>query len=43
MFFRDPGGNGGPALYTVDVDRPQRATVEDAELRVDPAWSPLLQ
>ena len=19
MFFRDPGGNGGPSLYTVDI------------------------
>ena len=32
MFFRDPGGNAGPALYHDRRHRPQRAARADAEL-----------
>ena len=36
MFFRDPGGDGGPQLYHGRPHRPQRAARADAELRVRP-------
>ena len=43
MFFRDPGGNGGPALYTVDVSGRNEQLLKTPSYASDPAWSPLLQ
>ena len=34
MFFREPGGDAGPSLYTVDHHRPQRAEGPDPGLRL---------
>ena len=34
MFFRDPGGNGGPALFTVDITGRNEQQRSDARLRV---------
>ncbi len=42
MFFRDPGGNSGPALYTVDVTGRNEQRVPTPAFASDPAWSPLL-
>ena len=43
MFFRDPGGNAGPALYTVDVTGRNEQILKTPSYASDPAWSPLLQ
>jgi TolB protein len=43
MFFRDPGGNAGPALYTVDVTGRNEQRVPSPSYASDPAWSPLLK
>jgi TolB protein len=43
MFFRDPGGNSGPALYTVDVTGRNEQLVKTPSYASDPSWSPLLQ
>jgi len=43
MFFRDLGGNGGPALYTVDVTGRNEQPVRTPSYASDPSWSPLLQ
>jgi TolB protein len=42
MFFRDPGGNAGPALYTVDLTGRNEQKVPTPSYASDPAWSPLL-
>jgi TolB protein len=42
MFFRDPGGNSGPSLYTVDVTGRNEQRVRTPGFASDPAWSPLL-
>jgi TolB protein len=42
MFFRDPGGNAGPSLYTVDVTGRNEQRVPTPGFASDPAWSPLL-
>src|SRR5215217_3555890 len=42
MFFRDPGGNAGPALYTVDVTGRNELRTPTPSYASDPAWSPLL-
>ena len=42
MFFRDPGGNAGPALYTVDLTGRNEQRVPTPSFASDPAWSPLL-
>src|SRR5882724_8691720 len=42
MFFRDPGGNGGPSLYTVDISGRFEQRVPTPGFAFDPAWSPLL-
>jgi len=42
MFFRDPGGSGGPSLYTVDVTGRNEQKVATPAFASDPAWSPLL-
>jgi len=43
MFFRDPGGAGGPMLYTVDVTGRNEQILKTPSYASDPAWSPLLQ
>ena len=43
MFFRDPGGNAGPSLYTVDVTGRNEQPLKTPSYASDPAWSPLLQ
>ncbi|TAK48390.1 MAG: Tol-Pal system protein TolB [Xanthobacteraceae bacterium] len=42
MFFRDPGGNAGPALFTVDISGRNEQRVPTPGFASDPAWSPLL-
>jgi TolB protein len=42
MFFRDPGGSGGPSLYTVDITGRNEQRVPTPGFASDPAWSPLL-
>jgi TolB protein len=42
MFFRDPGGNAGPALYTIDLTGRNELPVPTPGFASDPAWSPLL-
>jgi TolB protein len=42
MFFREPGGNSGPSLYTVDVSGRNEQRVPTPGFASDPAWSPLL-
>ena len=42
MFFRDPGGNAGPSLYSIDVTGRNEQKVATPSYASDPAWSPLL-
>ncbi len=42
MFFRDPGGNSGPSLYTIDITGRNELRVPTPSFASDPAWSPLL-
>jgi TolB protein len=42
MFFRDPGGSGGPSLFTVDISGRNEQRVPTPSFASDPAWSPLL-
>jgi TolB protein len=42
MFFRDPGGNSGPSLFTVDITGRNEQRVPTPSYASDPAWSPLL-
>jgi TolB protein len=42
MFFRDPGGNAGPSLFTVDISGRNEQPVPTPSFASDPAWSPLL-
>jgi TolB protein len=42
MFFRDPGGNSGPQLFTVDLTGRNEQRVPTPSYGSDPAWSPLL-
>jgi TolB protein len=42
MFFREPGGNSGPSLYTVDISGRNELRVPTPGFASDPAWSPLL-
>jgi len=39
----DPGGEGGPSLFTVDVIGRNKQPPKTASYASDPAWSPLLQ
>ena len=41
MFFRDPGGNSGPTLHTVDITGRNEQRVPTPGFASDPAWSPL--
>jgi TolB protein len=42
MFFRDPGGNAGPSLFTIDISGRNEQRVPTPSYASDPAWSPLL-
>jgi TolB protein len=42
MFFRDPGGNAGPSLFSVDISGRNEQKVPTPGYASDPAWSPLL-
>lgn len=42
MFFRDPGGNDGPRLYSVDIWGRNEQQIPTESFASDPAWSPLL-
>ena len=42
MFFRDSGGNTGPALHTIDITGRNELRVPTPSFASDPAWSPLL-
>jgi TolB protein len=42
MFFRDPGGAGGPSLYSIDLTGRNELKVPTPSFASDPAWSPLL-
>jgi TolB protein len=42
MFFRDPGGSGGPRLFTIDITGRNELQVPTPSFASDPAWSPLL-
>jgi TolB protein len=42
MFFRDPGGSGGPSLFTIDISGRNELRVPTPGYASDPAWSPLL-
>jgi TolB protein len=43
MFFRDPGANAGPQLFTVDVTGRNEQRIPTPSFASDPAWSPLLR
>src|SRR6266568_1951495 len=42
MFFRDPGGNSGAALFTIDITGRNEQRIPAPGYASDPAWSPLL-
>jgi TolB protein len=42
MFFRDPGGNSGPQLFTINLNGRNEQRVPTPNYASDPAWSPLL-
>jgi len=42
MFFRDPGGNDGPRLYSIDIWGRNEQQIPTESFASDPAWSPLL-
>ena len=42
MFFRDPGGNAGPSLFTIDIGGRNELKVPTPSFASDPAWSPLV-
>jgi TolB protein len=41
MFFRDPGGDSGPALYSIDIWGRNEQQIPTESYASDPAWSPL--
>jgi TolB protein len=42
MFFRDPGGNAGASLFTIDLTGRNEQKIPTPSYASDPAWSPLL-
>jgi TolB protein len=42
MFFRDPGRNSGPSLFSIDVTGRNEQKIPTPSFASDPAWSPLL-
>jgi TolB protein len=43
LFFRDPGGEAGPSLYTVDVSGRNELLLKTPSYASDPSWSSLLR
>jgi TolB protein len=43
MFFRDPGGNAGPSLFSVDINGRNEQRIPTPNYASDPDWSPLLR
>ncbi|RUT34660.1 Tol-Pal system protein TolB [Arsenicitalea aurantiaca] len=41
MFFRDPGGDAGPQLHSVDIWGRNEQRIPTESFASDPAWSPL--
>jgi len=41
MFFRDPGGDAGPGLYSVDIWGRNEQRIPTESYASDPAWSPI--
>jgi TolB protein len=41
MFFKDPGGDSGPSLYSVDIWGRNEQQIPTESFASDPAWSPL--
>jgi TolB protein len=41
MFFRDPGGDSGPSLYSIDIWGRNEQRIPTESFASDPAWSPL--
>jgi TolB protein len=42
MFFRDPGANSGPQLFSINLSGRNEQRVPTPSYASDPAWSPLL-
>jgi TolB protein len=42
MFFRDPGANSGPQLFSINLSGRNEQRVQTPSYASDPAWSPLL-
>jgi len=42
MFFKDPGGDSGPQLYTIDIWGRNELRIPTETFASDPTWSPLL-
>jgi TolB protein len=42
MFFRDPGANAGPQLFTINLSGRNEQREPTPSYGSDPAWSPLL-
>jgi TolB protein len=42
MFFRDPGGDAGPSLFSIDLTGRNEQRIQTPSYASDPAWSPLL-
>ncbi len=42
MYFRDPGGNDGAQLYSIDIWGRNERRVPTEGFASDPAWGPLL-
>src|ERR1700688_1423733 len=42
MLFRDPGGNSGASLFTIDLTGRNEQRIPTPSYASDPAWSPLL-
>ena len=41
MFFRDPGGDAGPGLWSVDIWGRNEQQLKTESFASDPSWSPL--
>ncbi|WP_299347401.1 Tol-Pal system beta propeller repeat protein TolB [uncultured Maritalea sp.] len=43
MFFKDPGGDSGPQLYSIDIWGRNELRIPTETFASDPTWSPLLK
>jgi TolB protein len=41
MFFRDPGGDAGPGLWSIDVWGRNEVNIKTESFASDPSWSGL--